>query len=284
MVMRAPGKPRHAVPAVPGPKKGVLPPPPPAGELPPEDSRLWKFIPKAVAAGEAWIQEDTRDWFEDHDRKVQVCRNYPTHPRWMVGAAANTSRGAMLNEGIISEIHMLVRLTAGMADVPAWIPARLAVKQVQADLAHRLTKTTRGVFLEKGKQAMHDFADRAPGQFIKFIAATFIPKQIEQEVTVRPGGTMDPETADAMIEAFAAELKRREEETARLKADPLEYEGGPVIDNLAAAADDMARAVGDHELGNARRMNTSAAARRLTHVVDLEADIIDPVTGEYEWD
>lgn len=278
--------PRPVIAARPGPRKGVLPAPLPAGQIPPDDSRLWMFVPKAISAGERWIQDDTREWFADLGGVVQVRRDYPTHPRWLVGAAGNTLRGAVMNEGIVSEIHLLVRVSAGMPDMPPWVAARLSLKQSQADLAHRLTKTARGVFIEKGKDAMNDWADKAPGQFLKWLGATFVPKQIEQNVTVTPGQSLDPETADQLIEAFSAELKRREQEAKALAVNPTDYEGGPVIDNLQAAADELAGAVGDR-VGVARTLVPSAA-RRLKHVIDLEADVVEvqPVggAGEIEWD
>ncbi len=272
-------------PAKPGPRKGVLPPPMPPGQIPPDDSRLWLFIPKAITQGERWIQDDTRDWFMDAGGlpAAQVRRDYPTHPRWMVGAAGKTSRGSMLNEGIVSEIHLLIRITAGLPDVPSWVPARLSLKQQQADLAYRLTKTARGVFVEKGRKAMEDWAERAPGQFLKFIGSTFVPKQIEQNVTVTPGQSMDPETADQIMAALAAEIKRREEETQHLRHHPNDYEGGPVIENIQAAADELEAAVGDR-LGTSKSWITTA--RRLGRVIDIEADDIEVVepAGEIEWD
>lgn len=281
----------RVAPAKPGPSKGPLPAPLPPGQIPDENSRLWKFIPKAITQGERWIQDDTRDWFDDAGglAGAQVRRDYPTHPRWIVGAAANTSRGSMLNEGIVSEVHLLIRITAGLPDVPSWVPARLSLKQAQADLAYRLTKTARGVFVEKGKDAMASFADRAPGQFLKFIASTFIPKQIEQNVTVTPGQSLDPDTADAILEALNAELKRREDEARRLRDDPDSYEGGPVIENLADAANTLAAATGvseNHRLArivDAKNLGPDAA-RGLNKVIDLEADDYEVVPREIEWD
>lgn len=191
-------------------RTGALPLPPPTapGELPPEDSRLWMFVPKAVQRGEDWVQDDTREWFEERGRKVPISREYLDHPRWVTGAAGNTIRGRLYNGGIVSEVHMLARISAGRPDYPAWVPARLSVKQVQADVAHRLTKMTRETLLTHGKTALKDFAQRAPGQFIKFVGATFIPKRLETEATVRTE-SMDAETADALIEALSAELERR---------------------------------------------------------------------------
>jgi hypothetical protein len=175
---------------------GNLPPPMPAGVLPAEDSRMWLFVPRAVQQGEAFIQDDTRDWFEDRERKVVICRDYPDHPRWIVN---NGVRARMHNAQIVSEIHMLARIMAGKPDVPAWVPARMSVKQQQSDLAYRLTKATREVFIKEGPAALEAFANKAPGQFIKFVGATFIPKQIEANVTQSPGQSMDAETADALL-------------------------------------------------------------------------------------
>jgi hypothetical protein len=222
-----------------------LPEPLPSGIMPPEDSRLWYFVPKAVQRGEEWIQDDTREWFEQKGRKVAICRDYPDHPRWLIGSTAMTLRGRMYNGGIVSEVHMLARLSAGMAEWPTWVPVRLSVRQLQADTAFRLTKLTRTVLLEKGQQAMRDFADRAPGQFIKFVGATFVPKRIESEVTTRPG-EMDAETADALLEALGAELQRREREMKLVAATGgNDYPDGVLPQaGLLDAAGEMAAASG----------------------------------------
>lgn len=278
--------PRPVIAAKPGPRKGVLPAPLPAGQIPPDDSRLWMFVPKAISAGERWVQDDTREWFANLGGVVQVRRDYPTHPRWLVGAAGNTLRGAVMNEGIVSEIHLLVRITAGLPDMPSWVAARLSLKQTQADLSYRLTKLARGTLITQGPTAMKDWAERSPGQFLKWIGATFVPKQIEQNVTLSAGQSLEPEVAQAVIDAIAAEVERRAEEAQKLAVNPTDYEGGPVIDNLQAAADELAGAVGDR-VGIARTL-VPGAARRLRHVIDLEADVVEvqPAVeaGEIEWD
>jgi hypothetical protein len=268
---------------VPGPaRRGRLPDPMLRGVIPPEDNRLWMFTPRAITAGERWIQDDTREWFEQNERKVVICRSYPTHPRWTVGAAADTARARIYHEGIVSEVHMLVRLTAGLPEVPSWVPARLSLKQAQADLAYRLTKSARGVFVRQGEQAMKDFAERAPGQFLKWLGATFVPKQIEQNVTVTPGQSLDPQQAEDILQALDAELKRRADEAKLLKNNPTDFEAALVSDSLKEVADRFTVAVGDN-VQNARALKPEAAYR-LNKVIDLEADLVDPVTGEIQWD
>ena len=32
---------------------------------------------RVVQQGEAFVQDDTRGWFEDRERKVVICRDYP---------------------------------------------------------------------------------------------------------------------------------------------------------------------------------------------------------------
>lgn len=178
--------------------------------MPPEDSRLWYFVPRAVQQGEDWVCDDTRQWFDDKGRKVPISRKYPDHPRWLSGAAAQTKRGSLHNVAIVSEVHILARIFAGLPVYPAWVPIRNNVKQVQAGVAYTLAKLTQKSLIMHGKAAMDDFATRSPAQFIKFVAGAFVPKQLE--VAQVPGETMDSETADALLAALAAEVKRRADE------------------------------------------------------------------------
>lgn len=278
--------------AIPGPRafegtkagKLKLPAPLAAGILPADDSRMWLFVPRSVQQGESFIQDDTRDWFDDRDRKVVICREYPDHPRWVV-LKGNNIRARMHNSHIVSEVHMLARLHAGKPEYPDWVPARMTVKQQQADLAFRLTKATREVFVKRGKDALEMFADKAPGQFVKFVGATFIPKKIESDVTVRPGEVLDPEAADQILAALNAELQRRADE-AKLVAttDVLDYDApADVVDMVADTAGTFAAAteVGSLEsVGAMRDPAHRALTQHLDKVVDLEAD----VPSETEWD
>lgn len=278
--------------ATPGPRafegsktgKVKLPAPLAAGILPPDDSRMWLFVPKSVQQGEAYIQDDTRDWFRDRDSKVVICRDYPDHPRW-VPLKTNSLRARMHNSQIVSEVHMLARLAAGKPEYPDWVPARMTVKQQQADLSFRLTKATREVFVKAGKDAMEAFAQKAPGQFIKFVGATFIPKKIESDVTVRPGEILDPEVADQILVALNEELARRAEE-AKLQAttDVMDYDApAEIVDMVADTAGVFAEATitGPGEsVGVLRDPSQPALQRNLKRVVDLEAD----VPAETEWD
>lgn len=278
--------------AIPGPRafegtktgKLKLPAPLAAGILPADDSRMWLFVPRSVQQGESFIQDDTRDWFDDRDRKVVICREYPDHPRWVV-LKGNNIRARMHNSHIVSEVHMLARLHAGKPEYPDWVPARMTVKQQQADLAFRLTKATREVFVKRGKDALEMFADKAPGQFVKFVGATFIPKKIESDVTVRPGEVLDPEAADQILAALNEELQRRADE-AKLVAttDVLDYDApADVVDMVADTAGTFAAAteVGSLEsVGALRDPKHIGLTQHLNKVVDLEAD----VPSETEWD
>lgn len=277
--------------AIPGPRafegtkagKLKLPAPLAAGILPADDSRMWLFVPRSVQQGESFIQDDTRDWFDDRDRKVVICREYPDHPRWVV-LKGNNIRARMHNSHIVSEVHMLARLHAGKPEYPDWVPARMTVKQQQADLAFRLTKATREVFVKRGKDALEMFADKAPGQFVKFVGATFIPKKIESDVTVRPGEVLDPEAADQILAALNEELQRRADE-AKLVAttDVLDYDApADVVDMVADTAGTFAAATehGAERVGALRDPAHRALTQHLDKVVDLEAD----VPSETEWD
>lgn len=213
-----PGPPRTLGPGV------KLPEPPPAGQLPPEDSPLWVFTAKAVRTGEPFIQEDTREWFEDRQGAVQITRWYDDHPRWLISGRESV-RAKMHNAHIVSEIHMLARVSKGMTDVPAWVPARMNLKQQQADVAFRLTKAARTVFLKHGVDALEAFAMKAPGQFIKFIGNTFIPKRIEAAVEVSDATeALTRDQADNILSAIADEMQRRQAEAKTIVGTPLDYE------------------------------------------------------------
>lgn len=277
--------------AIPGPrafegrdgKKLKLPAPLAAGILPPDDSRMWLFVPRSVQQGESFIQDDTRDWFDDRDRKVVICREYPDHPRWVV-LKGNNIRARMHNSHIVSEVHMLARLHAGKPEYPDWVPARMTVKQQQADLAFRLTKATREVFVKSGKEALESFASKAPGQFVKFVGATFIPKKIESDVTVRPGEVLDPEVADQILAALNEELQRRADEAKVISTtDVLDYDApADVVDMVADTAGTFAAATehGVERIGALRDPAHRALTQHLDKVIDLEAD----VPPETEWD
>jgi hypothetical protein len=265
---------------VPGPrKKAPVPAPLPAGQLPPEDSRMWLFVPEAVQLGERFIQQDTYDWFEDRDRCVPVAREYLDHPRWIVVGARGV-RAQIHNAKIASEVHLLVRKHNGLPEVPYWVPARMSLKQQQSDLSWKLTKITRDALIKHGTNAMADFAVRAPGQFLKFVAQTFIPKKVEVEQTVTPGQSMDPETADELIRALSEELKRRQEEAKVVNHNPMDYDTNDepirVLDGFAV---EMHEASKDTAIGNSKSFEPRDITRRL-NIID---DVIT-LNEEVDWD
>lgn len=266
--------------AMPGPQRRSsvkLPLPPPAGVMPPEDSRLWVFVPKAVQTGESFIQDDTREWFADREFKVQISRDYADHPRWLVNGRESI-RAKMHNAHIISEVHMLARLKAGLSDVPAWVPARMTVKQQQADLAYRLVKATRDVWLVEGKGALLSFAQKAPGQFVKFVGSTFIPKQLE--VQNIPADTISTEAADMILAEIAAELQRRSDEAKVVSGMPLDYDGGEgAVQNIQDVGEAFRVAVDEEHPGVVSTPGRLEGVRRLGNLVDIMTDA-DPV----DWD
>lgn len=260
-----------------------LPAPLPAGQMPPEDSRIWLFVPKAVQRGEEFIQDDTIEWFSDREKKVQISREYLDHPRWLHGgAAAQTKRGKLHNGNIISEVHLLARINAGLPEVPAWIPAQLSVKQLQNDVSYKLTKLTRKVLLTQGEQIMKDFAERTPGQFIKFVGATFVARKVE-DVTPAPERT-DRDEARRVYEALLMEVKRREDElhiTALQGGN--DYDGADVVgelDKFAVGMREQSKGYGRSSTGLLR------LARDTEGVIDVLPE--EPTKGEedeqVEWD
>lgn len=190
-------------------------------------------------------------------------------------------RVKMHNAHIISEIHMLARTHAGLPDMPPWVAARMSVKQQQSDLAYRLTKSARDVFLRDGKLAIETFAAKAPGQFIKWVSNTFIAKQIEQQITVTPGGGISPEEADNMLEMIADELRRRAEDAKTVTITPLDYDPPErgIVETMKETGEAFHAAAADGPPGvfigtsrGATPKSTPGAAYRLGSVTDIISD------------
>jgi len=273
---------RNAMPGPPRRSSIKLPLPPPAGVMPIEDSRLWVFVPKAVQSGEAFIQDDTREWFAERDFKVQIARDYPDHPRWLANSKNKSSiRVKMHNAHIVSEVHMMARIHAGLPDVPAWVPARMTVKQQQADLAYRLTKATRDIWLQEGKGALQSFAQKAPGQFVKFVGSTFIPKQLE--VQNIPSDAISTEAADMILSEIAAELQRRSDEAKVISGVPLDYDApGDAVKNIQEVGEAFREAIGEKYPGAvANSPENLMVASRLNLLEDIMTDA-DPVNWDEE--
>lgn len=263
---------------------GKLPEPLPAGQLPPDDNRLWLFTPACIQKGEQFIQPDTIEWYREKNGEIMICRSYPDHPRWTVVGGKDRmtkARSDMANAGVISEVHLLARRMRGLADFPDWVPAVMSLKQQQADVSWRLTRATRKVWLQHGEDAMRTFAQRAPGQFVKFVAATFIPKKLEADVRTGPAlGGADPETLAAMAEAFENELKRRQEE-AKVDRDAnlIDYEPGTDIGAMVLdKADEFKTAAAVKSAAYGAMLDPRESTHRLQQV----RDISDPLVEEIE--
>jgi hypothetical protein len=173
---------------------------------------------------------------------------------------------------------MLARIKAGLSDVPAWVPARMTVKQQQADLAYRLTKATRDVWLQEGKGALQSFAQKAPGQFVKFVGSTFIPKQLE--VQNIPSDAISTEAADMILSEIAAELQRRSDEAKHLSNAPLDYDApGDPVKNVRELGEAFRVAVDEKYPGTLYIPERLENVSGLNRVVDIMTDA-DPV----DWD
>lgn len=265
----------------PGPRKNDrVPDPLPAGVLPPDDSRLWLFTKQAIANGEKIIQDDTREWFQDHGFKVQIRRDYPDHPRWMVGPKARQMTGRMHNNRIVSEVHVLVRVHNDLPPVPDWAYARATIRQLEGDLAYRLTKDARRAWVNHGKTALEDMARRAPSQFVNFVAKTFIPKKVEvQEVKDNP--TKD--ALDTLIEAVNRQLRVLEGDMKVINDVPMDYDpNGDIVANTKAMAKGFEEASGTRA-GIARMKAPKQlleSTRKVKDVLHPAADPIIEVTEE----
>lgn len=268
---------------------GKMPQPSPPGEFPPEDSRLWLFVPECIQRGEAFIQQDTIEWLHDlGTANLVICRSYPTHPRWIVVNGQNMrttkARSDMSNGKVISEIHLLARRMRNMPDFPDWVRAVMSLKQQQSDVAYRISKAARKTAITHLDDAMKTFAERAPAAFVRFLAATFIPKKIEADIKTTNGFSgVDPESLSNMVEAFENELKRREAEGLRdARTHVLDYEPPVEIspEALAGEAEKFREAAAAKPgfVGPMSQANPREMTRRLRQV----RDIMDPAAEEIE--
>jgi hypothetical protein len=218
-------------------KTAPIPAPLPAGVLPEETSKMWKFVPAAIQMGEKFIQEDTRAWFAEREFKVQVARAYPDHPRWQV-QRKHSKQMHTNNEEIVSEVHMLVRLHNGLPEYPDWVNARVVVKTVQSDLAYRFAKALRTDFLKGGMEAIETLRQRSPGQYLRLVENHIKAKNVQPETA--DGLGLDKDERSMLLKALADELKRRQQEAEMAATvDVMDYE--PVHDAREVMQDTMVR-------------------------------------------
>lgn len=272
-----------------------LPPVLPAGQLPGEQSNMWLFTPRSVQMGEKFIQDDTREWFRDRGFAVEIKREYKDHPRWAIDGAGSR-RVMAANANIVSEIHMLVRLHNGIPEYPDWVNARMAIKATQSDLAYKLTKATRNAFITYGAKAMEDFAQRAPAQFIKFVATTFVPKKIE--VQQMDGSGLEPDERNMLLKALADELKRREDQAyIDGTVNVLDYEPqNEIVETMKGLGEQLRVAAADKVIGQSMptrgvRPEMTWDLKKVENIIDAEAVEADIYAAEgtgpgslFNWD
>lgn len=248
----------------------------PAGVLPGEQSKMWKFTPEAIQRGESMIGDDTREWFADREFKLEVKREYPDHPRWMLTSKHPKQRNSH-NGNLVSEVHMLIRTHAGLAPYPDWVGARMAIKAIQSDISYRLAKLARGSLIKHGEEAFQALATRAPAQFIKLLSQTFVPKKIEVEHN--DGTGLEPSERTMLLKALADELKRREDAAYQLATtDVMDYEpqntdGLAVIGELGQQFGDAAadRSVGQSKVEDGEvRSEMAYGVRQVKNLIDID--------------
>lgn len=251
-----------------------LPAPLPPGELPDENSRIWSYPPAAIRHGEAHIQPDTREWFRQKDGVVAICRFYPDHPRWNLGADKKSN---ILNDQICGEVHMLARIEAGLPELPKVAIRQMEVKQVQADTAFRLVSAVRKVSTsERLTDTLERLADRQPGQYLKLVRdlarSTYLPAGVEP-VQHAP----DSKQLDLIIEALGDELRRREQEMKIITVNPQDAEfadpAGAFV-TRAMVLHDAANITEDRKPGLVAP-DDSRAVTGLRGVVDVNAEDYD---------
>ena len=255
-----------------------LPEPPPPGEMPDEQSPLWAYPPAAIKHGEAHIRPDTRTWFEEVGGvgAVQICRSYPTHPRWNMGADKKSN---ILNDQICGEVHMLARLEAGLPELPKVAIRQMEVKQVQADTAFRLISAVRKVSTPKRlEDTLTLLADRQPGQYLKLVTniakATYVPAG--ESAAAGP----DAKQLDAIIEALGAELKRRQQEAKLITINPQDVEFSEPAQAFVAVGMTL------HEASGLAGMNPRPADPRDDRTVEGLRKVVDVNAEGYDdgWD
>lgn len=261
------------------PKGWPLPAVLPAGELPTEDSRMWLFTPKSIVAGRAWIQSDTHEWL-DANWPVPVARDYPTHPRWLLPNRP-TMRSAVANANIVAEVHLAIRLMHDLPEFPPHVHGRIALKQMQSSLAYRLTKATHKAVADKTlDETIVMFRDKAPGQFLKWVTNTFIPKKIEVEKVPVADEGLNREDARKIGDAIMEELERRAAQAQFDAAQPHDTEAIDILPqetlDLSAKELHAGAAEGHYKIGSSRNASPETVTQRLASVRDVSSlDAID---------
>lgn len=193
-------------------KKGDYGPMADPGEVPPENSGWWHFSLAAGRGREESVRDDTRQWFAERRGMIQICRNYPDHPRWQ----PRTSNGSnpVANYGIISEIHVLARITKGLPAVPSWYLEDMTVKQVRSEFGTRFLRIARDASVKHLPEALDALAVKDPKSFVKIMMELGLPATSEVEhnhtVHVADGDKELLETTRDLLAKVRDEKRRRE--------------------------------------------------------------------------
>lgn len=204
-------------------KPDSLPTPLAIGVMPPEDSRLWMFVPKALQQGSQFILQDTIDWLMECRFQVRIEREYFEHPRWIAAMHPSTEE-RMLNNEVVSEVHMAMRIHHQLPMFPDWVVTRMSLKQSQAELAYLLMRNLENVFDRRGREALETMADRAPGQFVKLIASVALPKGTRTEEPKVGAPAVDPANIDSLLALLKTEMARRANEAKDAIDVPIDVE------------------------------------------------------------
>lgn len=268
-----------------------LPAPAPAGTLPPEDSRLWHFCPKAVQQGEEFILPDTLDFLAERRYMVPIWRDYPEHPRWRTSLVPNAD-DLTTNSEIISEVHIACRLYHGLPPFPDWVATKMSLKRSQADLAYRLTLNVRESFAKHGRQALADMAQRMPASYMNLVTKIALPRRPGDADGFQPGApvhqgdvnyilNLDNSASDEILRRLKTELERRESEAKSMLNAPLDL---PDSDPRIAVAEAVVAIKQASTPGGSveRFINLKDGSNQLTHyVADVQqVDAPEPI----EWD
>lgn len=231
---RPPGTTKRATP-LPKPPQAILvdpsrlPTPLAIGVMPPEDSKLWLFVPKALQQGSQFILQDTIDWLMERRFQVRIEREYFEHPRW-IAAMHPSAEERMLNNEVVTEVHMAMRLHHQLPLFPDWVVTRMSLKQSQAELAYVLMRNLENVFDRRGKEALETMADRAPGQFVKLVASIALPKGTRVEEPKAGAPVVDQANIDSLLALLKTEMTRRTNEAKEAIDVPIDVEeNDPVL-------------------------------------------------------
>jgi hypothetical protein len=122
---------------------------------------------------------------------------------------------------------------------------------------------------------MEDFAQRAPAQFIKFVAATFVPKKLE--VQQMDGSGLEADERNMLLKALADELKRRQDQAyIDGTVNVLDYEPqNEIAETMKNLGEQLRVAAADASIGQSMPSQGRTARPEMAERLDKVENLID---------